>query len=179
MTHDTPELAPTRVDVSDLIDAPGATRQVELDVPVPDGFEVPLTTFGGTVEVDGVLESLVDGVLLRGTFTVEVDQQCSACLEPVPTDTVTADVAELFSDPADAEDPDDVEQGYAIRDGVIDIDPAMRDALAEAVPAQPRCREDCKGLCPSCGINRNEGTCDCGDDQVDDRWAALANINLN
>jgi len=179
MTNDAQDLPTTRVDVSDLLDAPGATRPVELDVPTPEGFEVPLTTFGDEVSVDGVLESLVDGVLLRVTLGVQVAQQCGACLEPATDERMTADVAELYTDPSSAEDPDDVEGGYAIVDGVIDIDAALRDTLADAVPASPRCREDCKGLCPSCGINRNDATCECGDDVVDDRWAALANINLN
>ena len=94
MTNDAQDLPTTRVDVSDLLDAPGATRPVELDVPTPEGFEVPLTTFGDEVSVDGVLESLVDGVLLRVTLGVQVAQQCGACLEPATDERMTADVAE-------------------------------------------------------------------------------------
>ncbi|WP_370327284.1 DUF177 domain-containing protein [Euzebya sp.] len=179
MSTEQHELSPTRLDVSDLIDSPGASRQVDLDVPLPAGFEVPLTRFGDEVGVTGVLESLVDGVLLRGSFEVDVAQSCAACLEPIDPHVLTADVAELYGDPADADDPDDVEQGFEIVDGVIDIDPAIRDALAQVTPAAPKCRPDCAGLCPTCGANLNTTTCDCVDEVVDDRWAALADLEIN
>lgn len=180
MPHDPQELSSTVMDVSDLIDQPGASRQVGLDVPAPQEFEVPLTRFGEIVAVDGVLESLVDGILLRGTVSADVDQTCSRCLEALPTATVAADVAELFSDPATAEVDGDIEVGYTIgADRRIDIDALVRDALAAATTAAPRCRPDCAGLCPTCGINRNRESCNCADVPVDDRWSALSNLKLS
>lgn len=180
MSHDPHQPSPTLVDVSDLIDQPGASRPVDLDVPEPEGFEIPLTTFGEAVGVDGVLESLVDGILLRGTVTADVDQTCARCVEPIAPTTVSAEVAELYSDPASAEVDGDIEVGYSItKDGHIDIDALLRDALAQATTVVPLCRPDCAGLCPTCGINRNEGTCGCADEPVDDRWAALSDLKLN
>jgi uncharacterized protein len=38
------------------------------------------------------------------------------------------------------------------------------------------CREDCKGICPECGIDRNTGECSCVADDIDPRWAALKNF---
>lgn len=189
MPHATPELPPTALDVSDLTGSPGATRQVELDVPVPPGFEVPLTRFGpsdreergddAAVAVDGVLESLVDGVLLRGTVAVDVQQQCALCLTDLPTARVTAEVAELFAQPDPDADPADAEPGYEIADDRIDIDAMIRDALAEQVADAPRCRPDCAGLCPTCGADRNTVDCDCADQVADPRWAALADLDVN
>jgi hypothetical protein len=49
----------------------------------------------------------------------------------------------------------------------------VHDALFAALPVMPLCQEDCAGLCPTCGINRNTGTCDCTVDVSDPRWAAL------
>lgn len=178
MSHATQDPSPTLVDVSDLIDRPGASRPVEVDAPVPEGFEVPLTAFGEVVSVDGVLESLVDGVLLRGTVGVDVVQTCARCLEPIQPDEVVAPVAELFSDPASAEAEGDIEEGYEITGGMIDVDALIRDTLAQATTVAPKCREDCAGLCPTCGINRNHETCDCADEPVDGRWAALSDLNL-
>lgn len=171
---------PTVLDVSDLIDSPGATREVGLDVPVPAGLEVPLTDLGDELTVDGVLESLVDGVLLRGTIGLTATAQCALCLDPLPEAAHGIDVAELFTDPSASEDPEDIEVGYAIRpDATIDIDTLLRDAIAADLPRSPRCRPDCAGLCPSCGINRNTATCGCADEVVDDRWAKLAELNLD
>lgn len=177
--HDTSVLPPTTLDVSDLIDAPGESREVHVRAPVPSGFEIPLTVFGEAIVVVGVLESLVDGILLRGEISVHVQQQCVACLEQANDHQVTIDVAELFTDPADADDDDEVDTGYEISDGTLDIEIAVRDALAVGVSRSPHCREDCAGLCPSCGINRNRLTCSCDADDFDDRWAALADLKLD
>lgn len=183
MSHAKHELSPTIVDVSALIGSPGATRPVQLDVPVPEGFEVPLTSFVGPAEeqvhVDGVLESLVEGVLLRGSVAAEVAQQCALCLEDLPPREVRVDVDELFEEVSQTAERDDVEPGYTITDERIDIDAMIRDALAQAIPDAPRCTEGCKGLCPSCGTNLNSGTCGCDDTVVDARWAALSDLEIN
>ncbi len=179
MPHAPHEPAPTIVDVSRLLDSPGKSEQVEFDVPMPVGFEVPLNTFGELVDIDGVLESLVDGVLLRGTVSAPVDQQCASCLEDLPSDRVVADVAELFTEPSDDVAEADREPGYDITDATIDIETLIRDALAQATPPAPKCRPDCAGLCPSCGTNLNNATCDCGDVIADARWSALSDLKLN
>jgi uncharacterized protein len=179
MFHDTQELPSTQVDVSNLLDAPGKSRPVQLDVPVPADFEVPLNAFGDEVSVDGVLESLVDGVLLRGTVSAEVTQQCATCLTDIPSTTVVAHVAELFTEPSADDADDEREPGYEIDDAMIDVETLIRDALSEATPAAPKCRPDCAGLCPTCGIDRNTATCDCEDVDVDDRWSALSDLKLN
>jgi uncharacterized protein len=165
--------------VTDLLDRPGESRQVDLSLPAPEGFEHPLVTLRDPLHLAGVVESVVDGILVRGELTVTVDVACSRCLEPV-SDDVVADVVELFHDPArlDADELEEVDEGYAITDGTVDLDALLRDTLAPALPTQPRCREDCAGLCPSCGVNRNESTCGCRDDHEDPRWAALQGLRL-
>jgi uncharacterized protein len=182
MTHATHEPTSTALDVSALLGQPGATRPVRLAVAVPEGFEVPLTRFAGPedaqVVVDGVLESLVEGVLLRGEVRASVAQQCAVCLVDLPPAAVVAAVDELYDDPAMAGDPDDVEPGYAIADERIDVDALIRDALAAEIPDAPRCRPDCAGLCPTCGTDRNHATCDCGGTEADPRWAALTRLDI-
>ena len=48
------------------------------------------------------------------------------------------------------------------RDDEIDLSELLREQFYLALPMKPLCREDCRGLCPQCGVNRNTGTCDCG-----------------
>ncbi len=146
---------------------------------MPDGFGVPLNVFGEMVSVDGMLESLVDGVLLRGTVSAQVDQQCASCLEDLPTGKVVAEVADLFTEPSDDVADDEREPGYEITDTMIDIETSIRDALAQATPHAPKCRSDCSGLCPSCGTNLNNATCECGDVVTDARWSVLSDLKLN
>jgi uncharacterized protein len=54
----------------------------------------------------------------------------------------------------------------------------VRDALLLDLPAKPLCRDDCAGLCATCGIDRNHGSCDCHTEELDPRWAALRSLEL-
>ena len=60
-----------------------------------------------------------------------------------------------------------------IHGDLIDLEPALRDAVVLALPPNPLCREDCRGLCPECGVPWDELPDDHGHEQVDSRWAAL------
>ena len=74
-------------------------------------------------------------------------------------------------------DPDTVdEESYQGKE--IDLSPAVREQILLSVPAAPLCGEDCKGLCPKCGKDLNEGDCGCDRSVIDPRWAALKGIQL-
>jgi uncharacterized protein len=76
-------------------------------------------------------------------------------------------VHERFGDAPIAED-----ELYPIVDDTIDLGPLVRDAIVLELPMAPLCREDCRGLCPQCGADRNEGDCSCAAPK-DPRWANL------
>ncbi|MBA2530124.1 MAG: DUF177 domain-containing protein [Euzebyales bacterium] len=165
------------VQVTDLLDRPGASRQVHVDLPPPGDLRLELGETVAPLRLDAVLESVVDGLLLRGRLTTTVATPCARCLGDL-TERVATDVVELFVDPADATSGEEIEPGYEIADGVIDLDTLLRDALVPAVPFRALCRPDCQGLCASCGANRNEGGCDCTQTTTDERWAALEGLRL-
>lgn len=166
------------VDINDLLDRPGASRPLTVDFAVPEDLALPLVDVREPLRLEGVLESVVEGILVRGTLTAHLEMSCARCLSPV-ADSVRPEVAELFSDPARVEDPEDLEPGYEIVEGEIDLDTLLRDALVTAAPLTPRCRPDCKGLCPTCGANRNTTDCDCVEDAADPRWAALKGLRVD
>jgi len=60
----------------------------------------------------------------------------------------------------------------------IDLGQLMREQFYLSLPMKPLCREDCRGLCPACGTNRNRGACGCTRDWDDPRLAGLKNLNL-
>ncbi len=64
--------------------------------------------------------------------------------------------------------------GYA--DESLDISESIRAALIFQEPMQPLCREDCKGLCPHCGTDRNQTDCDCEKQRIDPRLASLKRL---
>ncbi|HVL99199.1 MAG TPA: DUF177 domain-containing protein [Egibacteraceae bacterium] len=166
--------------VTDLLDRPGASRRVDVAMGVPDGLVLPLVTVHNPLRLAGVIESVVQGLLVRGTVEAVLSMSCARCLTTVEQ-TVCAGVTELFSDPTVPGHPDEdleVDAGYEICEGTIDLDTLLRDAVVPAAPYQPLCNFDCRGLCPSCGVNRNDVDCDCADRERDPRWAALEGLRL-
>jgi uncharacterized protein len=100
------------------------------------------------------------------------EAQCSRCLRPI-TRTVSNHVRELFEpDPIDGET-------YPLEGEEIDLELPVRDTLLLDLPAAPVCREDCAGLCPHCGADRNETDCDCDPNPPDPRWDALKSLTFD
>jgi uncharacterized protein len=59
---------------------------------------------------------------------------------------------------------------------ILDLTDAVRQYALMAIPIKALCKQDCAGLCPTCGKNLNEGKCDCPDDDTDPRWSKLAEL---
>jgi len=170
--------ATLRVAVSDLVGRPGTSRRLERSLTRDQIGEAPLgpaeDVLTGTVDVDLHLESVIEGILVRGDVGFDVALDCARCLTPVE-DHVDVEVAELFHEP----DHEDVEEGYEIRDEHVDLGILLRDAIVMSVPVRVLCTDDCQGLCPICGTDRNQGQCGHRpQDDADPRWAKLAQLEL-
>jgi uncharacterized protein len=163
---------PFRIPVADLLKRHGAARVEHVSAPLPAlsgrGAEVAADR---AIDLDLTLERVSEGIVVRGTVQAHWQAACSRCLAPVEGD-VAVHVDELFeSHPLAGET-------YLLDHDVIDLEPLVRDALLLELPAAPLCREACAGLCPECGIDRNDASCDCGTEELDPRWAALRSLDL-
>lgn len=58
----------------------------------------------------------------------------------------------------------------------MDLTNELRDSIILSLPTYPVCREDCRGICPVCGRNLNEGSCLCSDEERDGRWDVLDSL---
>ena len=108
---------------------------------------------------------------LSGHISGQVAMECRRCLTGV-TEDVSDELHAVFAPSGDTEvdDPDVFDFDPQGRD--LDLRPAVRESWLLAVPAFAECREDCKGLCPNCGADLNEGECAC-EPARDSRWDAL------
>jgi uncharacterized protein len=160
------------VNVRELLRHPGAHKHAVLRAALPDlATPVAAVADHAPVAVDVEIESVVEGLLVTGTVTAPARLRCVRCLRETGQQ-LEVEVRELFMvDPRDADD-----EGYAVLpDDHLPLDTMARDALVLAMPAAPRCRRDCAGLCPECGADRNQ--VDCGHrPAADPRWAALADL---
>lgn len=135
------------------------------------------------LEVSGTAE-LVDGtqeIRLRGRLTVRIDVDCDRCLGAAsfPIDAGFDLFYQLEETGTRSEDvalaAGEVEIGYYTGGG-LELEDVLREQVLLALPMQRVCREDCKGICPVCGGDRNVGDCGCAVKPADDRWAALKDL---
>lgn len=105
----------------------------------------------------------------EGRVRTRVSAACRRCLAPVEA-VLDQPVRLLFTEDQGADDPSAVV--IPPRAGELDLTEAVREELILAAPDFPLCREDCRGLCPRCGADLNEGACRCRPDP-DPRWAGL------
>jgi uncharacterized protein len=157
-----------RLDIGDILDIPGASRTLHERLIVPGTSSSP----AAEVLLDATLDSMVEGVGVHGTLTGNASTQCSRCLEPMSV-TVDSELREVFLAPGDETAAG---EAYEIDDFEIDLEPMLRDVIGLDIPAYPRCREDCAGLCPACGNDRNQTPCSCDTTSIDPRLAVLADL---
>jgi uncharacterized protein len=173
---------PLVLDTRELGRRPGSMRTVRFPAPAPDSLGVELigVPAGSDVDLDLRLESVMEGVLVSGTATARLTGECGRCLEPVE-DTLTVDLQELFAYPESttrAETVGDLvdEETARMEGDLLDLEPALRDAVVLALPLTPLCREDCAGLCAECGERLDDLPEDHAHEAPDARWSALAGL---
>lgn len=115
------------------------------------------------------------GLYAQGQISGHITLDCTRCLTPVEN-TLKSRITELFYYP-----PDEAPEGILpIGDDLnVDLTPIVREDMLVAIPIRVLCRPDCKGLCPTCGKNWNDGPCDCKDDDRDPRFAVLTELLKN
>jgi uncharacterized protein len=119
------------------------------------------------------------GYFLRARLSYEQTLGCNRCLKPI-VEPVQADVELMIlveRHPEEGGEHGLHEQDMGILyvdDEVLETDPILVEQLQLNVPMKPLCGEDCKGLCPTCGADRNAGECACEEARPDPRWASLA-----
>lgn len=128
----------------------------------------------------GVREVIKD-IRLVGSFAGRVEFQCARCLDPVERDVRSE--FDLLYRPLGAVQRDDevsiseaeTEVGFYKGDGLL-LEDVLREQVLLAVPVKAVCGEACRGLCPQCGQNLNQGQCGCVVAESDPRWQALQGL---
>jgi uncharacterized protein len=146
-------------------------------------LRAPLHTTGRAqlVEEHHGKHLVVKDIRLQGELSTSLELPCARCIEPVIQKVarsfdllyrplgIDAGHEELSVTDAEAE------IGYYQGEGVL-LEDALREQVLLSVPLKVLCRDDCKGLCPTCGKNRNADACSCDQSLEDPRWEALKGI---
>ena len=161
-------------------------RPIRFRVDVPPGeieydnniIQASILHAEGTAEL---LNRSLGEIRVRGNLTVTGEALCDRCLEsatfPIDKgfDLVYVPAAEAASSAENEVDEAGIEVGY-YEGGGLPLNDVLREVVLLALPMQLVCKEACKGICPSCGGNRNLENCDCQAQPLDDRWSKLKNF---
>lgn len=172
-----------RLNVAELKDEVGGRLRVPLEVPHdlfvagpdPVHVRVPFRGHAAAVNID---DAILVSVHLRG----EAELECGRCLVrynlPLALDfDEEFRAGEVKPDQDPAEQLEDDDRPYSLYQGdEIDLTEVVRQHLLLALPMKPLCQETCRGLCPRCGKNLNEGDCGCVVDEIDPRLEGLKNL---
>lgn len=170
-----------------LRDPLGASRTADIAVALYQ--LVPELVAEQEAEPEAVLQGSVRlmhtnaGILARGRFAATATMACARCLEPVET-PLAFGLEEVYVPTIDiitgkSVTPTEEDQALWINERhILDLAEVLRQNVLITVPLQVLCQDDCRGLCPSCGQNLNQGSCAC-QAEMDPRWAALADLLKN
>ncbi len=164
------------LDTHELGRRAGAMKQVHTTVEAPAdlGIAVIAVPVKSPIELDLRLESVVEGVLVTGTALVQLHGECVRCLTDI-SDEMEIDVMELFVYPGN--EPADDDDASRLVGDLIDLEPLVRDAVVLDLPFQPLCRDDCAGLCVTCGTDLNDDPDHTHEAPIDPRWERLASLD--
>lgn len=145
-------------------------------------LELPNARISGDVSVEGTLEKNAATIVLKGRLSGIAEVDCDRCLEArerpfeVPLDLEFVP-EQAFGAEANLEIRGDDLKVDALAENELDLSRIVREQILLDIPQQFFCTEDCQGLCQKCGTNLNVENCDCTDEEIDPRWAALKNLN--
>ncbi|MEW9094010.1 MAG: DUF177 domain-containing protein [Clostridiaceae bacterium] len=156
------------VDLSDLLKRKVIKKDIDITMEEKgfyDGSEY--IAFLKPVKLKGEFNLIGDTISLNGTVTTTLELTCSRCLVKFAK-KVEIPIEEKLSKEENKDDD------YIFIEGdVIDITEIIENNIIVSLPIKMLCNEECKGLCPDCGVNLNDSACNCGENNIDPRLAKL------
>jgi len=142
-----------------------------------EGIEVALHE---PLRLEMEARSVGEGVLVRGRMRTVLELECRRCVKSVvlPVD----ETVDMLFEELDEEEEDELGgEIYPLpsRGDDLDLRPALREQILLRVPQYVVCSEACRGLCPQCGTDLNESSCECVPEEPVSPWDALKNVKLD
>ncbi|MEW5954634.1 MAG: DUF177 domain-containing protein, partial [Bacillota bacterium] len=140
------------------------------------GLNPPLNevSFKGPLSLNLTLTNIDGAINVEGTIKAVLDLACGRCLE-LCRYNLACSLSETFYFSAEGAKPPD-EEWIFFSGETLDLTREVYKAIVLALPMRGLCREDCRGLCPVCGVNINREQCDCKADSIDPRLTKLQEL---
>jgi len=149
-------------------------REVPPDHPLWEGIE----GLACPVAIDLTARDVGSAVWVDMEIHAALARQCRRCLVPVRR-RIDQEIGVVFQPVSEIEDGEDEVYTFRPGSGELDLSAAVREQVLLAVPSYVTCREECRGLCAQCGVNRNEVECDCRPEAGVSPWDALKDVRFD
>lgn len=161
----------------------GKTSRIEIDhsfsmkdPSLPFDTDIQGVEYSDEAHIIGRIDDMSGCVTVDAEVSVGYDCECARCLAPLKR-RVTVGIKRTLVEAGSLENTeDDMEEYLEYEDGMLDIDTPAAEEIIMSIPTRELCRDDCKGLCPKCGKNLNEGDCGCPKKEIDPRLAVLKKL---
>lgn len=156
-----------KIDVSEILKVPGASIPFDAEGEVGVLDSAAAFEAAGPFVARGVATSIGDGVYVDAHARGSVKMVCSRCLAPFTKSLTLSCEGKFVEDPGTkGEKEDDEVEVFPLENGFCDLGEMIRHEVVLNLPMKPLCAPHCKGICPVCGRNLNEGDCGCEKPQV-------------
>jgi uncharacterized protein len=161
-----------KLDLKRIAQEPGATLPFEYELDLTD-----LEWNGGRpvaqpIHVEGVVRNMAGALLLDARLSARLSLICDRCTKPFSKEKIVEYTTLVASELENGENDEIV---LLDKDGQLDLDELMGDVFLLELDTKNLCSEDCKGICPGCGVNLNEEACRCKK-EIDPRLSKLAQL---
>ncbi|MGI6006171.1 MAG: YceD family protein [Ruminococcus sp.] len=167
-----------RIDLTNILNHEG--RKEEYSVPVElETVETKMESFPILEKAPVSVEAVHAGnqiLEIKAVSDVTVGIPCARCLETVRVPFHIHGEYKVDMKLSDEEREETSEDGGCVAEKKLDVDQLVHNEILTDWPIQVLCREDCKGICPQCGANRNRISCGCDTAVPDPRMAAIKDI---
>ena len=160
-----------RLDLREIIHVPGASLPFSFQLDLSQEEFLGEHPIPRPVPVEGSVKNIADVLVLEGEAKSLLDYTCDRCMSGFSREK-TVPLSFLLAETLEGEDDGEI---VLLEDGEIDVGELAYTAFILDMDTKHLCSEDCKGLCPGCGVNLNQEPCRCKK-QADPRWAALEQL---
>lgn len=159
-----------QLDLHDVLNTPGASVDFVYEPDLSDGVGGCITAIKPGPKAAGTVRNTAGLIYFEADLDAVLSCVCARCLKEFEL-PVHRHITAVLSEDENEDDPD----VYALDGESVDVDEIIHTDFILNLNQSPLCREDCKGLCPKCGADLNEGPCGCKP-ETDPRLAVLEQL---
>ena len=161
-----------KIDFSEIIKANDSKKDISLEMEAVKVNNVTSSViFKDTIKLDGKLVNIGGSLELYLDIKSRYVVECDRCTKSIERELDFSIEEKLTNDENNEDESKIFFSGHS-----IEIDEMITGEIISRIPLKHICNEDCKGLCPMCGMDLNKGTCNCESDDIDPRLAGLKDL---